>query len=561
MYIKGKLIISYLSIAGLLLIIAVTAYFSLQSVYRYNQTMYQDRVHPLGRLTEVIQLGENVRVQMLSSVAEEDETRASNAMENVEQINALLDQFDTSEMRADELDTFERMLDDWNIYSQSVEENVSLIIGGNFEEALSGIVGNGEFFRTFSADLQQLRDINLEIAGEDYNNSASTYETIRLVILAISIAAVIVAIGLGLYMGRAIGGPLSQLSTRMKAIASGDLRNDRLITKRKDEIGELVDSANQMQEDLQAVILSVANTTDQVSGASEELTQSANEVREGSEQIASTMQELSTGGETQASTVTLLSEKMEQFVQMITDANNNTNKVSNESQMVLEKTDEGFQMMEQSIQQMMTIDQIVQDAVQKVEGLDKRSQDISRLVDVIQDIAEQTNLLALNAAIEAARAGEHGKGFAVVADEVRKLAEDVSSSVREITTIIDGIQAETTDVVTALETGYKEVNQGTTQMAKTGENFTSINDSIGLMDKVVKKVATNLSEITQESSQINASIEEIASISEESAAGIEETAASSEQSLSSMEEISNSATTLAELAEGLSKEVSHFKTT
>ncbi|WP_017471269.1 methyl-accepting chemotaxis protein [Amphibacillus jilinensis] len=561
MKIKGKLIVSYLSIAGLLLVIAVTAYFSLQNVYRYTQTMYQDRVHPLGRLTEVIQLGENVRVQMLSGVVEEDQTRASNALENIEQINGLLDQFDTNTMQADEVDVFESMLDDWNAYSQSVEENASLIMAGDFEEASLRIVVGGEFFNTFSADLQQLRDINLEIAGEDYNNSASTYEIIRLVILAISVAAVVVAIGLGIYMGQAIGGPLGQLSIKMKGIARGDLRTDPLLTKRKDEIGELVGSANQMQSDLQKVIHSVASATDQVSSASEELTQSAGEVREGSEQIASTMQELSTGGETQASTVTLLSEKMEQFVKMITDANSNTNKVSNESQMVLEKTDEGFQMMEQSIQQMMTIDQIVQDAVQKVEGLDKRSQDISRLVDVIHDIAEQTNLLALNAAIEAARAGEHGKGFAVVADEVRKLAEDVSSSVREITTIIDGIQTETTDVVKALETGYKEVNQGTTQMAKTGENFTSINDSISLMDKVVKKVATNLSEITQESAQINESIEEIASISEQSAAGIEETAASSEQSLSSMEEISNSATTLAELAEGLSKEVSHFKTT
>src|SRR5690625_7272485 len=99
-------------------------------------------------------------------------------------------------------------------------------------------------------------------------------------------------------------------------------------------------------------------------------------------------------------------------------------------------TNDGSLLMESSTKQMAIIDQIVHEAVEKVEGLDVHSQQISELVSVIQDIADQTNLLALNAAIEAARAGEHGQGFAVVADEVRKLAEEVSFSVTDITIIV-----------------------------------------------------------------------------------------------------------------------------
>src|SRR5690625_4205712 len=127
---------------------------------------------------------------------------------------------------------------------------------------------------------------------------------------------------------------------------------------------------------------------------------------------------------------------------------------------------------------MSIIDTIVHHAVEKVEGLDTHAKDISELVSVIQDIADQTNLLALNAAIEAARAGEHGQGFAVVADEVRKLAEQSSASVGNITEIVEAIQTESTSVVTSLQTGYREVEQGTEHIVMTDKTFTEISEAM-----------------------------------------------------------------------------------
>src|SRR5699024_11327619 len=135
-------------------------------------------------------------------------------------------------------------------------------------------------------------------------------------------------------------------------------------------------------------------------------------------------------------------------------------------------------LMEASTEQMNMIDAMMQEAVQKVEGLDLNSQEISKLVLVIQDIAEQTNLLALNAAIEAARAGEHGQGFAVVADEVRKLAEQVADSVSDITGIVERNHQESNIVTESLQAGYKEVEQGTKQIATNSEMLYGINQAV-----------------------------------------------------------------------------------
>jgi len=178
---------------------------------------------------------------------------------------------------------------------------------------------------------------------------------------------------------------------------------------------------------------------------------------------------------------------------------------------------------------------------------------------VIQNIAGQTNLLALNAAIEAARAGEHGKGFAVVADEVRKLAEQVSFSVTDITGIVTKIQTESQIVTGALQAGYKEVELGTKQIETTGEKFNGINNALTEMVNIVHVTMDNLENITSRSDQMNTFIEEIAAVSEESAAGVEQTSASSQQTSSAMEEVSDSSKHLAELAEQLNELVLRFK--
>jgi methyl-accepting chemotaxis protein len=225
----------------------------------------------------------------------------------------------------------------------------------------------------------------------------------------------------------------------------------------------------------------------------------------------------------------------------------------------------------------------------KVQEMGKRSDQIGEIVTTIEDIASQTNLLALNAAIEAARAGEAGKGFAVVADEVRKLAERASAATREIGDLIKGIQRTVAEAVSAMDEGAKEVEGGVLKAGKAGEALDAIlqaseavnyqaeqaaaaseqmsasaNELVTAVDSVSAVVEENTASTEQMaagSTEVTQAIENIASISEENSAAVEEVSASTEEMSAQVQEVTASAAELARLAQVLKDVVAQFKLT
>ena len=397
------------------------------------------------------------------------------------------------------------------------------------------------------------------IIKEEGQSALALGNTVLLIGIAVSVLVIILGITAALITSRAISNPINIVMERMNLIADGDLSQKPLETKLNDEVGQLVKATNQMNLNTADLLRKINEVSDSVSSQSEELTQAASEVKSGSQQVAVTMQELASGSETQAHSATDLSTTMNAYVTRVEEANAKGEHIYQASNKVLGMTEEGGQLMDQSIEQMSKIDEIVQEAVKKVQGLDIQSQEISKLVSIIKDIADQTNLLALNAAIEAARAGEHGRGFAVVADEVRKLAEQVSVSVTDITGIVTNIQTESSGVAQSLEGGYQEVEKGANQIKTTGKTFAGINEAVKEMVVNIQTITTNLSTMATDNQEMNTAIEEIASVSEEAAAGIEETSAASEQTSSSMEEVAESSEELSTLAEDLNGLIRKFK--
>lgn len=430
---------------------------------------------------------------------------------------------------------------------------------GNEDTAYDNLLASDKIAQEVLAGYWQLASDSEELIVDMEKDNLKNGKTT--LIVGVSISSLVVLLGLLVAWVTAglITKPLQMVINRMRLIASGDLSGEPLETKLQDEIGQLVKHTNEMGASTREVMEQITVVSETVTSQSEELYQSSDEVRAGSEQIATTMEELARGAGEQASTVNDLTSMMVSYAEKVDEVNTNSGHIERSSREVLTMTQKGNQLMDESTNQMGVIDSIVREAVAKVEGLDAHAQKISEIVSVIQDIASQTNLLALNAAIEAARAGEHGQGFAVVADEVRKLAEESSASVKNITDIVGNIQSESSVVAESLQSGYKEVEDGTGQIISTGKMFGNISEAVTTMVNNVGMISENIVDIAVNSQEMSNSIEEVAAISEESAAGIEETTASSEQSSSIMEEVTGSSKQLAAMVEELNELVHRFK--
>lgn len=455
---------------------------------------------------------------------------------------------------------FEQLIEDTESWQEAIANDVfAAYDNGNQEAAQKNLatltVDAREIMSGYESLAENRQNIIMEIEEEIVVGGKTTLIVVTVTTVLVIILSIIVAITTANMISR----PLKNVMNRMKLVAGGDLSFEPLELTSQDEVGQLITATNEMTNNTRNLLNQINIVSESVSSHSEELTQTTNEVNAGAQQIVTTMEELASGSETQANNASDLSSIMGSYTVKVQEAHENGENIKQASNEILGMANEGSQLMAASNQQMMKVNEIVQDAVAKVQGLDAQSQEISKLVSVIQDISAQTNLLALNAAIEAARAGEHGRGFAVVADEVRKLAEQVSVSVTDITGIVDSIQNESSIVATSLQDGYAEVEQGTRQIKTTGETFAGINTAISDMANSIQTVSANLADIVDNSEKMNASIEDIAAVSEESAAGVEQTSAASEQTGSSMEEVAGSSEQLAKLAEELNELVQRFK--
>lgn len=430
---------------------------------------------------------------------------------------------------------------------------------GNNEVALRNLEASADAVRQIMAGYEEMAKNSEEtIMKTEQDIIAGGKATLQIVII-VTIVVILFSIAIAVLTANTITKPVKVVMERMNRIAQGDLSGKSIETESKDEVGQLIQATNEMSHNIRQLLNEINVVSESVTGQSEELIQSSDEVNEASHQIAVTMQELAVGIEGEAKSATELAVIMESFTRKVAEANEKGGNIQTSSSEVLAMTSLGSQLMKSSNEQMVKIDHIVQEAVQKIQGLDAESQEISKLVVVIKDIANQTNLLALNAAIEAARAGEHGKGFAVVAEEVKKLAEQVTVSITDITDIVTNIQNESSSVAGSLLEGYEEVEKGTDQINVTMETFNDISSAVTEMINLIQTVTENLSDIAANSQEMRGSVEEIAAISEESSAAVEQTSASSQQTSSSMEEVAGSSKQLAELAEKLNGLVLQFK--
>ena len=394
---------------------------------------------------------------------------------------------------------------------------------------------------------------------QDISAIHKTEQQIVLIAVILCIITLATVIVVALRISRSIASPIISAADTMGELAKGNLAVEVQSIRSKDEVGQLVIAMQSMKLSLHRIIKQVADASIDVASKSSELQKTSIEIQRGSDQIASTMQELSSGTDSHAQNITGLSDTMNEFTQSIQETTSKGQQMNLAAHHVFSLTEQGMDAMNASNEQMTNINDTMQQAMLKMDHLAQQSKQITSMVTTIEDIAAQTNLLALNAAIEADRAGEHGRGFAVVAGEVRKLAEQVSISITEITTLSENIQQESAVVEASLQDGYAQIKQGTTQIQFTRDTFQEITASVTHMAEIIEQISSFMSNNEQRAQLMSDNVESIAAISEETAAAIEQTAATTEQFNSSMDEVAAHTKQLATLASELQQVVKQFK--
>ena len=419
-------------------------------------------------------------------------------------------------------------------YTEQRKKYIELVKSGNKEEANQFLTGTlkakleayvgaiSELITHQSAKMEQVSGETLSVA--DSLKTINTALALIVIVFAVATGMVVVRV-----VGKALGGEVHYASEIAREIANGNLGIE--IRTEQSDSASLLASMKTMRDRLRDMVAKISTGAGQLGQASRQLAQASKAVAESSAQ------------QSEATSATAAAvEEMTVGMGQIADSAGEARELSVQSEELSRK---GSQVIHDAASEMSKIADSVEASSTIIATLEQQSKEISAVVNVIKEIADQTNLLALNAAIEAARAGEQGRGFAVVADEVRKLAERTSLSTREIASTVEKIQGGTRNAVQSMVAGVDQVRSGTALAQQAGSSIVEIESGARRVVAVVNDITNSLREQNAASHEIARNVEKIATMVEANNASAEQAAAAAHQ--------------LEQLAAGLADSVGSFR--
>ncbi|MEM1107929.1 MAG: methyl-accepting chemotaxis protein [Planctomycetota bacterium] len=433
-----------------------------------------------------------------------------------------LDEFMSAQASAAEAEILDRIKKTERVTMPLVDQVSQARLAGDFELANRVLMADARLmFVQWLAQINEFIDYQEAAIQADTEVAKTQAAFMKLVIVGLCVFTLLVSVGIAWFISRGLTKPIKSVLGSLSGVARGDLNQEPLNLNAGGELGELADATDQMVGTLREIISGVADSTGDVIAGVSEITTLSEEVADGmNEQSAKTEQ---------------IASAVEEMSNSATEVAEQTDTASSNAKRSGDLAETGGSVVTGTIADMEDIKRVVDSAAKSINSLGVQSEQIGEVIAVINDIADQTNLLALNAAIEAARAGEHGRGFAVVADEVRKLADRTVQATQEISDSIEAIRTEITAAVSQIDNGTDKVQQS---VSRAGEAKTNLGQIVGSAQEVAGMVASIADTAKQQNiaaSEISGVVASISNISRESAEGTTQAAQSARQLLEKTE--------------------------
>ncbi|WP_018665165.1 methyl-accepting chemotaxis protein [Heyndrickxia acidiproducens] len=561
--IRGKIVVSFGILTFLLIILTITSYINMRQLENEISRVVDHDLVVHDRVQSLLEQTGNIETASLNYAVTGNEDALRPYDQGKQAVDSQISRL--KKMVADnpaQRKKLNNVASAYNFWLGNVEMVIEARRYGTEQQATSQIKSSqaSNYMGNMKASINDLLN-NVKSASQDRIKQLHFFVFIsQIVTFALSLLALALSIIMSVALTKSIKSNVRKISRSILEIANagGDLTR-RIEVHSNDEIAGLAKDTNLLIDGIANLVKEVSNMAESVSASSEELLASSEETSSTIQSIAETANEIAADSEQASSRMDASMNKMNSLEQVIKTLYGQAEMVKQASLDMKESAEKGRQSIVETSGNMKGIETIMSNTSKTVQALGQKSDDITKIIMTITGIAKQTNLLALNAAIEAARAGEHGRGFAVVADEVRKLAEQSQAAAREVTKIVHSIQKEIGTIIGQNQDGVQAVVAGVNISNDTKQSLEVIQEQTNKTTKVIMDMVSQIEQTRKLSVDVADSFVAVNQIAMNTAANTESTAASSEEGSASMEEVTAAASELSKQAEHLRKLIGNFK--
>lgn len=553
--------------------VGVVGIYGMQRLQSNSLESYQNEVAPMNILSEIRSHFQSYRTDMAMLVVARSssnsyQTYLGDINRQLQEMETSISQYDPVPRSEEEEELWQQFKSIWSNYKITSQSIVDYVMEGRFEDAQTFMFGDIEGQSdTALGILYSLNKTNLEEADQAMTvKGVEVFNNAKWLSIALVAFDVLLSILIGVFIGRAVRKMMGNMVNNAREIAAGNITIGNIAAKGKrtwrawnKEGMELQNAFRDLVASMRKTIEEVVTTADNVARTSQEMRLGAEQSARAAEQVAVSATEIASESENQVREMVENQARMEQVSEKMILAGQQAEQVKFSSERSAGLAEEGGKSLQSVVRQMGDIEQQVDGLSTVIRQVEEKSGEIVQTVQIISDIAAQTNLLALNAAIEAARAGENGRGFAVVAEEVRKLAEQVQSSLIEISQRVQDMQQAAGNAHQEMNRSVSSVNQGGVSLRNISRQFETILESVRESSNLAVGIESAVSQVQSDGEQMQQGMEKVVKMAEVTSSGTQTTAAAAEQQNAAVEELFASAESLDAHARKLRDLVGYFK--